>query len=75
MCRITIPKYKGLGRKLIKYIIEFIKIYKPENNKLYLSVSAFNTSLQNYYKALGWISTHQYNSKSNKPEFEYMYII
>ncbi len=75
LCRIKGDRFRGIGKYLLKYSINHIR--KISNVKIiYLSVSANNTKLQEYYQKLGWVKTHEYDfSSDTEPAFKMMYIL
>lgn len=69
LCRNQHKTYKGYGVLLIKKVLHYAKSFLKQP-KLYLSVSAMNRRLQNYYSSLGWVNSFRYSS-SDEPEFEF----
>lgn len=75
LCRIKSRKFKGQGSRMMKHIIKYLQLNPSpigKFNKVYLSVSSSNTSLQMYYKALGWDDTYRYDIRSDNPAFEFV---
>ncbi len=69
LCRIRTKNYKGLGAALISNIVQY---HEQQGYKIvYLTVTARNSALQQYYKSLGWICTGMYDPIAIEPAFEY----
>lgn len=75
LCRVRNNKYKGQGQKLISSVINYLELSNTSHLRVYLTVSASNTRLQDYYEALGWINTKRYDVKSHFPALEFAYLL
>jgi len=76
LCRFKNNVFKGTGKLLLDCAFKYVRNVSPKTKHVYLSVSANNTKLQEYYQKLGWIKTHEYDySSDSEPAFKMVYIL